>query len=115
MRDFVVRIHEHHKIAGGVHERRAFAVFDIAAVVIENQRAKLFGQLARIVLRSGVAEENFDFVLRIILPADGLEAIAEDSARIEGWNHETDFWQLGFSHKRISYVFFSRASTHATT
>ena len=104
MRDFIVSVHEYDVIAGGVDERGTFAVFDIAAMVIENQRAELFRQFTRVVFRAGIAEQNFQFVLRIILPADGLEAIAEDSARVERGNHKTDFRQIGFSHEAPELV-----------
>ena len=99
MGDFVVGIDEHDIIADGMDERRAFTVFDVATLVIEDECTELFRQFPGIVLRSGVTEEDFNSVLRIILPSDGLEAIAEDSTRVEGGNHETDFWQFGFSHK----------------
>ena len=81
MGDFVVGVHEDDVFAGGVPEREAFAFLHVFAVVVKDNRAVFFGDVARAVGRMRVGQDDFIAVARISLARDGREAVVQQRLR----------------------------------
>ena len=88
--DFVVRVHEHDVIAGGVAQGEALAFLHVFAVVIEDERAVFLGDVAGAVGGLRVGQNDFVAVTRPGLARDGGEGVVEQRAGVERRHDEAD-------------------------
>ena len=92
--DFVVGVHEDDEFAGGMLESEAFAFLHVFAVVVEDNRAVFFCDVAGAVGGVRIGEDDFMAVARITLPRDGRETVVEQRLNVQRRHDDADARQM---------------------
>jgi hypothetical protein len=90
MGDFVVGVNEHDEFSGGAPEREAFAFLHVFALVVKNDRAVFFSDVACAVDRVRIGQNDFIAFARISLPRDGREAVVQQCLGVQRRDDEAE-------------------------
>ena len=94
MGDFIVGVHKDDVFAGRVLKCKAFAFFHVLAIVVNDDGAVFFCDVACAVGRMRVGQQNFIAVAWIRLAGDGREDIVQQRLHVERRHDEADARQI---------------------